>query len=397
MHYTPESMDALRQHGDELADATVATLFERGEVAKFNSLMRWFTQSGQDLPEGLPDVAREYLHATSRPPDWVDWEQIERARVFFLDNDVHISTALSFHAMPACYVVPHVAKLLSATHSLEYPSRRMAETGQFTVYLMQPDAFEAGGRFIPSAQKVRLLHATIRRHLGQQPTWDVAAQGLPICQEDLIGGQMMFSIQVLDALHRLNIHMTQEGAEAYYYAWRVVGAILGIEQDAAPPDLASAREFSDLYMTRYMGPSPEGVHLTRQLVELYEEVVPGTFFDPIVPAMIRYLVGDTVADWLEVPRSPWDAAAKVIPRALGALESIEDRGPAAAWLIDRVGNLTSRLELSSLTNGRVMHYAIPEELKEEFGVATSTPATARWTPPPPARVTAPPRSAAPPG
>ncbi|MEA2182670.1 MAG: hypothetical protein QOF69_1855, partial [Solirubrobacteraceae bacterium] len=67
MRYTLKSMDALRHLGDELADATVATLFDRGEVAKFNSLMRWFTQTGQDLPEGLPDVAREFLQATSRP------------------------------------------------------------------------------------------------------------------------------------------------------------------------------------------------------------------------------------------------------------------------------------------------------------------------------------------
>ncbi|GJF25764.1 hypothetical protein SHO565_63280 [Streptomyces sp. HO565] len=40
MTYTETSMDALRRHGDELADAVVATLFERGEVGKFNSLMR---------------------------------------------------------------------------------------------------------------------------------------------------------------------------------------------------------------------------------------------------------------------------------------------------------------------------------------------------------------------
>jgi hypothetical protein len=382
MRYTEDSMNALRRVGDELADATVATLFERGEVAKFNSLMRWFTQTGQDLPEGLPDVAREYIEATSLPPAWVDWEIMEQARRFFLDNDVHVSTALSFHAMPACYVVPHVAKLLSATHSLEYPSKRMSETGQFTVFLMQPDAFEAGGRFIPAAQKVRLLHATIRRHLRTESRWDEAALGLPICLEDMIGGQMMFSIQVLDALHRMGIHMTEEGAEAYYYAWRVVGAILGIDQDAAPPDIASAREFSDLYMARYMGPSPEGVHLTRQLIELYEEVVPGTVFDPIVAALIRFLIGDTAADWLEVPKTPWDMAAQAVPRVLGALERIEDTGPVGAWLLDRAGNLTSRLELSSLTQGRVMHYAIPEELKETHSVTKSRSRTARWTPPP---------------
>ncbi|MGW7463076.1 oxygenase MpaB family protein, partial [Streptomyces sp. NPDC054797] len=305
MTYTRASMDALRTTGDELADATVATLFERGEVGTFNTLMRYFSTVGQDLPEGLPEVARAYLHETSAPPAWVDWGEMEKARLFFIDNNVHIATALSFASMPACYVLPHVAKLLSATHSLKYPSKRMAETGQFTVYLMQPNAFEAGSRFIPAAQKVRLLHASIRHHLKREGRWDTAALGTPICQEDMIGGQMMFSIQVLDALHRLGIHMSTEGAESYYYAWRVVGAILGVDQDHAPADLRAARAFSDLYMTRHMGPSEEGAQLTRQLIDLYEEVVPGTFFDPIVSALIRYLIGDTCADWLQVPRTTW--------------------------------------------------------------------------------------------
>jgi hypothetical protein len=382
MLYTPDSMDALRGKGDELADATVATLFESGQIAKFNGLMRWFTQTGQTLPDGLPDVAREYIDATSQPPDWVDWEQMERARTFFLDNDLHVLTAMSFYTMPACFVIPHVAKALSMTHRLgEYPSRRMAETGQFVVYMMRSDAFEPGSRFVPAAQKVRLLHAAIRRHLRQEGRWDESTLGVPICQEDMIGGQMMFSLQTLDALHRLRIHMSPEGAEAYFYAFRVMGALLGFDQEAGPRDLASARVFSDLYMARHMGPSPEGALLTKQLIEFYEQSVPGTLLDPMVSAMIRYLVGDTIADWLEVPRSRWDAAAKAVTRFTGMLETIEDSSRVGGWLLDRAGNVTSRLYLSSLTGGRVMHYAIPEELKEEYGVAPKS-RPARWTPPP---------------
>jgi ER-bound oxygenase mpaB/B'/Rubber oxygenase, catalytic domain len=380
--YTEQSMNDLRLAGDELADATVAALFERGEVGKYNSLMRYVSTVGQPLPDGLPEVAREYLHRTSGPPDWVDWDEMERARLFFIDNDVHIATALSFASMPACYVVPHVAKLLSATHSLQYPSKRMAETGQFTVYLMQPDAFEAGSRFVPAAQKVRLLHAAIRHHLGREDRWDVEGLGIPICQEDMIGGQMMFSIQVLDALHRLGIHMSVEGAESYCYAWRVVGAMLGVDQDRVPRGVEQARRFSDLYMTRHMGPSPEGAHLTRQLIDLYEEVVPGTLLDPVVPALIRYLMGDTCGDWLQVPRTAWDTVVKSAPALLGILEAIEDHSPLGAWALDRLGHLTSALELSSLTRGRVMHYAVPEQLKKDYGVSSAVPRTRRWTPPP---------------
>ncbi|MFJ6994388.1 oxygenase MpaB family protein [Streptomyces sp. NPDC003090] len=383
MTYTEASMDALRLVGDELADATVATLFERGEVGKFNTLMRYVSTVGAPLPEGLPDVARDYLRETSAPPAWVDWGEMEKARLFFTDNNVHISTALSFASMPACYVVPHVARLLSATHFLKYPSKRMAETGQFTVYLMRPDAFEAGSRFVPAAQKVRLLHAAIRHHLRREDRWDVAALGTPICQEDMIGGQLLFSLLVLDSLHRLGIHMSDEGARAYFYAWRVVGAMLGVDQAASPATLEDARRFLDLYMVRHMGPSPEGAELTRQLIDLYEQVVPGTFFDPVVSALVRYLIGDTCADWLDVPRTPWDTVVKAAPHLLGLLESLEDRAPMAAWALDRIGHLTTVFELSSLTRGRVMHYAIPEELKKDYGVSSSVPVNRRWTPPPP--------------
>lgn len=383
MPSTDASPDALRRTGDALADATVATLFERGEVGTFNTLMRYVSVAGAPLPDGLPDVVREYLEVTSAPPSWVDWEEMERARLFFMDNDVHISTALSFAAMPACYVVPHMAKLLSTTHGLNYPSKRMAETGQFTVHLMRPDAFEAGGRFVPAAQKVRLLHASIRHHLIREDRWDTAALGVPICQEDMIAGQMFFSLLVLDSLHRLGIHMSTEGAEAYYYAWRVVGAMLGVDQDTVPKDLTEARAFLDAYLLRFMGPSEEGAVLTRQLIDLYEEVVPGTFFDPIVSALIRFLIGETSADWLDVPRTPWDTVVKAVPHLLGVLETIEDRSPLAAWALDRLGHLTTVFELTSLTRGRIMHYAIPEHLKAEFGVSTSVPRTRRWTPPAP--------------
>jgi hypothetical protein len=175
--------------------------------------------------------------------------------------------------------------------------------------------------------------------------------------------------------------MSVDGAEAYFYAWRVVGAMLGVDQTVAPNDLDSARRFLDLYLTRHMGPSPEGVELTRELVELYEEVVPGTFFDPVVGAMIRHLIGDTCADWLDVPRTTWDTIVKAAPSLLRALEAIEERSPLGEWGLDRIGHLASVLELSSLTRGRIMHYAIPEELKKDYGVSAVS-RTSRWTPPP---------------
>ncbi len=53
-----------------------------------------------------------------------------------------------------------------------------------------------------------------------------------------------------------------------------------------------------------------------------------------------------------------------------------------AWALDRLGHLTTILELSSLTRRRVMHYAIPEQLKKDYGVPGAAARTRRWTPPP---------------
>ena len=378
--YTSESLAALDRVGDELADRTVATLFERGEMAKFNNLMRWFNTSGLPLPPGLPDAAREYLEETRLPPDWVDWEVMERGRLFLADNDVHISTALAFFAMPVVCAIPPVARLMSSTHGLKYPSRRMAATGQLVVYLTQPNAFEPGGRFIPAAQKVRLLHAAIRHHLVREGMWD-DANAAPISQQHLIGGQIAFAIGGADALYRLGIHMTEEGVEAFFYAWRVVGAMLGVDQAASPPDTASGRVFWDAYLLRNLGPSREGAELMRGLIAMYQAGVPGTLLDPLVPAMVRYLVGDTTADWLEVPRSRWDIGARGVARFLNLLERIEDTGPIPAWFLDQAGRMTSSMQLSSLTKGRVMAYSIPDSLKAEYGVETKAARTDRWAPP----------------
>lgn len=379
--YDDAALDALSTQGDPLADETVATLLRRGEVGDLNTLMRFFSTAGDELPERLPASARAYFDATAFPPSWVDWDVMEQARLFFMDNAAHINTGLSFAAMPVTYAVPRMSRLLSSTHSLAYPSRRMANTGQFVTYLMQSDSFAQGSKFIPAAQKVRLLHAAVRRHLREGGHWDVERDGLPICQEDMIAGFGFFSLLVLDAMHRLGVHMSEQGAEAYFYAWRVVAAILGCDMSAVPRTPAECRAYLDLYLQRHLGPSPEGVLLNAQLMRLYEDVVPGTLLDPMVPATIRYLVGDTVSGWLEIPRSPWDTAARAVPVFLGLLETIEDSSPFAEWALDKAGSLLTGFELSALTRGRVMHHAIPQELKTEYGV--KAPRTGRWTPPAP--------------
>ncbi|MDX3529254.1 oxygenase MpaB family protein [Streptomyces sp. ID05-39B] len=107
---------------------------------------------------------------------------------------------------------------------------------------------------MPSGGGVRLLPRPARgpAPVGHAQARTAGTRGVPICQEDMIGGQMFFSLLVLDSVHRLGVHVCEEGAAACFYAWRVVGAVLGVDQDAVPGTLPEARGFLGLCMTRHI-------------------------------------------------------------------------------------------------------------------------------------------------
>jgi hypothetical protein len=89
--------------------------------------------------------------------------------------------------------------------------------------------------------------------------------------------------------------------EAYFHAWRNVGHLLGIDARLIPRDVADGRDLMNAIRRRQHAGSSVGVELTTALVEFMQHVVPGTLFDPVPAHLIRYLVGDEVANMLEVP------------------------------------------------------------------------------------------------
>ena len=81
------------------------------------------------------------------------------------------------------------------------PRRRIVETSQMIIDVMQEGGLEPGGYGVRTAQKVRLMHAGVR-HLLLQRDWN-PAWGVPINQEDLAGTLASFSAMVLDGLMKL--------------------------------------------------------------------------------------------------------------------------------------------------------------------------------------------------
>ncbi len=375
------AFEALKFQGDPPADAVVADLVATGRVAVVNEVLEHFRANDQPIPEQLPESVREFLVATDNPPDWVDPDRVARAYEFFVDDGVHVASVLTFGAMVNCYAHARASRVLTLTHGLNQPHRRLSETSQFVVNMMGCDAFGSGGSFVPTIQKTRLIHAAVRHFLTASGRWDVAADGVPVCQQDMVGALLIFSVQVIEGMRRMGISVTEQEAEDYYYVWRVTGAMLGIPLEALPESIQDARELSASMVEAVYGPSPEGVALTRHLLDLYEKLVPGKLFDGIVAAMVRQVVDPEVARWMQVPDSRgWARVVGAGTRLVRALERSEDSSALATTILDRAGALLLGGSVRNLTDGQSTTLTIPADLRERWEAAGRSPVPAEVEP-----------------
>ena len=252
--------------------------------------------------------------------------------------------------------------------------RRIMETGQFLVDVLQPGGLEDGAVGLRSIQRVRLMHATIRALIEQdapqhpglwQPEW-----GTPINQEDLAGTLQSFAYVVDEPLPRLGIRVGREDADAYVYLWNVIGTQLGVDPDLQPCDIRQSRQLVAQIRRRQYAASAEGAEMADALVTFLQRSTPGHLGDPYVATLVRYLVGDDVGDMIAIP-----AGAKVpsLLRRLLALLTFNREGLVGgrSW-IQHVSVPLSRELISTVFAtarfGTRIPWKLPDELREAWNI-----------------------------
>jgi hypothetical protein len=312
---TNEFFDKIRHVGDIRTDAMVDGLIQKEQIANVNEILRLVMHNKDSIPTALPDDLEVWFHETSIVPAWVEPERIQRARDFFHRNGLIIALILSTAALIDCFAAKKGVKVLVKTGILQRKTYiRLVETAQFVFNIMEPDGLEPTGKGIVSIQKVRLMHTATRRLImaDHHDPWDKDELGLPVCQEDLLGTLMSFTILVFDCMEKLNVEFTIEEAEDYFYIWRMIAEMLGIRVDLIPDNVEEARKMMAFISQRQFGPSEDGKAMTRALLAMFELVIPGHAAEGILYELIRYLVGDEVAEWMEVPRQKKNSFLEII-------------------------------------------------------------------------------------
>jgi hypothetical protein len=371
--WTDEFLDSARHRGDPLADEAIAAIFAEGNAQAVNQIMRVMVEN-DDLPqEGLPEPVLRYIQESCALPDWADKEKLLAGSRLFNRYGPEIVLMLFGASLPVLYAAHPGCEVLIATSRLtKNIHRRIIETGQFIIDVTDEKAWEEDGKGIRTTQKIRLMHAATRHFLSQAPNWKEHWREewlVPICQEDLMGTMLSFSVTIVDALEISNISINKDEREAFLHLWKVIGYILGVEEQLMPADYAEAVYLMKRWSARNHKDTPAGRELMGVMVKFWYDNVPLKIFDGLTSGHCRIWIGDKLSDQLGVP--PFDWTVNVL-RALHWVWKYEDKFedsfiPYQSFTRFWTRGLMTAL-LSTQRGGSRPDFHIPEHLQQMWGM-----------------------------
>ncbi|MFG2653521.1 oxygenase MpaB family protein [Streptomyces sp. NPDC048436] len=343
---------------DEEADPLLASLLDRGAVPEVNRLLWDWNRNDQPLPDGLPKDLRTFMEQARRLPSWADKGKLEAAAEFNKSRGLYLNLLNGVGGGMLSTAIPKEARAVYYSKGGADMEDRVAKTSILGFAVGALNAYRPDGNCIVNAVKTRLVHAAVRHLLQQSPH---GGDSIPISQNDMLVTWHTLPTFAMRKLREWKVPLTGAEAEAYLHVWQVTAHLLGIKDEYVPATWDAANAQSDQIMPSSMGPTREGVELTDILLgQLAEQTSPGSISRPLCNALARYLVGDEVADWDEIPREPvWGPAMKIAwPALVKFREGLIPRPlvPEAAWAIDEAAR---QYILFYLTKGKETKIDIP--------------------------------------
>lgn len=364
--WTTAMLEPARHRMDPLADAVVDEIYAAGDLGAVNGLLRSIFENDDPIPMALPPAAARFFEATEALPSWADPARIRRAQQIFEDHGPQLTFGLFCSSLPQAYAAANGALVLSHTGAMTGRVRqRIFETAQFLFDVLDVGGLDPKGRGIRSAQRVRLMHAGVRRLILTSPKigWDSSRLGAPINQEDLAGTLMTFSAITFDAMRRLGVEATEEEGDDWMHLWAVIGHFLGVDRELVPASIADGRHLMDAIRERQWAPSKAGAQLAASLVAFMQQFFTQNLLDGLTPTLVRFLAGDQCADVLELPRADW---TRTFVGAAASLASVLDDDPREDVLEKAFGKLAGDVMEAVIFHereGKRASFRVPASLK----------------------------------
>jgi hypothetical protein len=307
-----DRVERLGRHfweSDRLADDVIDAMDRLGRGEGWRLFERGLR--GEPIHDA-PHPIRQLLEEAAHVPAWVDWETCDIGGAMLMRAGVLGGAVLGARSLVLGYASPGGNKPLVFSGRLkDHASRRLNETARFVQAVCRPGGMRPYGDGWQITLKVRLIHAQVRKMILATGRWRPEAWGLPANQHDLAGTTLLFSAAIIDGLRKLGMRISAMEADSYIHLWRWVGRTIGVHPDVLPASEAEAMRLADLVELTMGEPDQDSRDLTRALFDAaYREGMTRAerldagrrvMFGHLV---CRELIGDTLADSLEIPRTP---------------------------------------------------------------------------------------------
>ncbi|WP_328375625.1 oxygenase MpaB family protein [Micromonospora zamorensis] len=346
---------------DEEADPLVASLLDRGDVPMVNQLLRGWTKNGQPLPAGLPADVHQFIERARVLPSWVDQGKLATAVQFNEKRGLYLGVLYGLASGMMSTVIPKEARAVYYSKGGADMKDRISKTAKLGYDIGTANAYQPDGSMIVTAVKTRLAHAGVRHLLPQSREWtDVAPEDIPISQRDLMVTWHSLPTTVMRKLNAWHVPIPARDSAAFLHLWQVAAHMLGIKDEYIPSSWSEANAQADQILDPVLAPTPEGIALADILLSLGKEIDAGLLSKPILGSFTRFMLGNQIANWLQIPRDLlWDSLLRsfwgpfiAVREALLPLPL----APECYWLFDE---FLRKLALLFLSEGQSINIEIP--------------------------------------
>ncbi len=387
---TTQFLADKRLKADPLADQVIQNIIENGSQEEVNkvlgTLMRNHDYSEshfEGLDSHIKNAVVGYFAESHSLPTWADRTLIDKGQEVFSLYGPEIFMLLNVKSLPLCYTCAKGAKVLFTTGRLHESgsdidplARRLMETAQMVTNVLSPGSFSEDGNGVVTIQKIRLIHASIRYYLKSKIEWDIQELGEPINQEDLAGTLMSFAPVILSGLKKLNIDFTEEQEAGYSHIWKVIGYLMGLDEDLLPDTFQDGRNLAIKILQHQSAFSEDGVQLTTSCINFLKYLIPGNKFDSIPEYMIWYFMQDLSEDaGLDLSsmigvHDHKDMTSKtvtfIIRLLVGEVDNIQDHSKLMRHLSGRFNKILLQGIIAHFNKGKNVHFYIPPSLQKNW-------------------------------
>ncbi|MFJ8618717.1 DUF2236 domain-containing protein [Streptomyces clavifer] len=347
---------------DEEADPVLASVIDRGDVPRVNTLLKRWTRNDQPLPDGLPADLKEFMEHARQMPPWADKGKLYRAAQFSKTKGIYVGALYGLGSGLMSTAIPREARAVYYSKGGADMKDRIAKTARLGYDIGDLDAYLPQGSMIVTAVKTRMVHAAVRHLLPQSPGWSQTSGGqkIPISQADIMVTWHSLATFVMRRMKEWGVRVNAADSEAYLHVWQVSAHMLGVSDEYIPASWDAANAQSKQVLDPILAHSPEGEALTNVLLGIVAELDAG-LTRPLISAFTRYTLGGEVGDMIGLSRQP--ILEKLISTAWPLLVAFREgliplpAVPAVLWTLEEA---LRKFILLFLAEGRPIAIDIPD-------------------------------------